>query len=137
MPIFDDERFEHYLSQFRPVAADPLPIERRSPAIRRRSWMFAFSAATALAALIVLVFVVRVHRKPGGSTTVKGPATATVIEQLANSQPLTLQRANDLLARAPSFKAALDGVAFQRQPSKLPQGSRSALATLGKEDIKL
>jgi hypothetical protein len=36
VPTFDDERFEHYLSQFRPVAADPLPIEQRSPAIRLR-----------------------------------------------------------------------------------------------------
>ncbi len=135
MPTFDDEGFEHYLSEFRPVPADPLPIQRRSPAIRWRSWMFAL-AATALA-LIVFVLVVRVHRKPGGSTTVKGPATTTVTEQFLNSQPLTLQRANDLLARAPSFKAALDGVAFERQPSKLPQGSRSALAALSMEDVKL
>ena len=59
------------------------------------------------------------------------------VEQIANSEPLTLQRANALLARASSVEAALDGVAFSRQRSNLPQGSQSALATLSKEDIKL
>lgn len=136
MPTPDDERFKQYLSEFKPVPADPLPIERRAPAIWR-SWVFALPAAAALAILVAVLFAVRLHRKPAGPAIVKGAANLTAIEQLANSQPLTLQRANDLLAHAPSFKAALDGVAFQRQRGDLPKGSKSALSTLSTEDIKL
>jgi hypothetical protein len=136
MPTPDDERFKQYLSEFKPVPADPLPIERRAPAIWR-SWVFALPVAAALAILVAVVFAVRLHRQPAGPAIVKGAANPTAIEQLANSQPLTLQRANDLLAHASSFKAALDSVAFQRQRGDVPKGSKSALSTLSREDIKL
>ncbi|HEV2383080.1 MAG TPA: hypothetical protein VG206_25210 [Terriglobia bacterium] len=136
MPTPDDERFKQYLSEFKPVPARPLPIERRAPAIWR-SWVFALPAVAALTVLVAAFFAVHLHRKPAGAAIVKSPANPTAIEQLANSQPLTLHRANDLLAQAPSFKAALDNVAFQRQRGDLPKGSKSALSTLGKEDIKL
>jgi hypothetical protein len=136
MPTPDDERFKQYLSEFKPAPADPLPIERRAPAIWR-SWVFALPAAAALAILVAFLFAVRLHRKPAGPAIVKSPANRAAVEQLANSQPLTLERANSLLARSPSFKAALDSIAFERQRPNLPQGSQSALATLSKEDIKL
>ena len=136
MPIPDDERFERYLREFKPVAADPLPIEKRKRVIWR-SWAFAFSAAAALIALIALVYAVRLQHRPAGEPSALGPAKSATVEQLANAQPLTLQGANDLLTHAPSFQAALDGVAFHRERANLPQGSGSALATLSKEDIKL
>lgn len=136
MPTPDDERFKQYLSEFKPVPGDPLPIERRAPAIWR-SWVFALPAAAALAVLVAVLFAVHLHRKPAGPAIVKSAANPTAIEQLSNSQPLTLQRANDLLAHASSFKAALDNVAFQRQRGDLPKGSKSALSTLSREDLKL
>ena len=136
MPIPDDERFERYLRQFRPLAADPLPVERRNAATLR-FWVYALSAAAVLGLLFALLFTMHARRWPSVSPQVRSPATSAGMEQLANSQPLTLERANDLLAHSPSYKAALDNVAFQRQRAKLPEGSRSALDTLSKEDIKL
>jgi len=133
VPIPDDERFERYLRQFRPVAPEPLPIERCGRAMWR--WRsFALPAAAALAIVVAFVLASHVRRRPAQSSTAENMAG---LEHVANAQPLTLGRANDLLAHAPSFKAALDGVAFQRQCSQLSKGTRSALATLSKEDIKL
>lgn len=131
MPIPDDERFERYLKQFRPVFPEPLPIEVRGRAIWRW-WFFALPAA--LAVLVASLLAIHFRRRPAQSPSAKNMAG---IEQLTNIEPLTLGRANHLLAHARSFKAALDGVAFQRQRSPLPEGTRSALATLSKEDIKL
>jgi hypothetical protein len=131
VPIPDDERFERYLRQFQPVAAEPLPLGKRARAIWRW-WVFALPAAAL--AVLVSVLAVFFHRRPAQSPSAKNMVG---IEQVTNAQPLTLGRANHLLAHAPSFKAALDGVAFQRQRSPLSGGTRSALATLSKEDIKL
>jgi hypothetical protein len=133
VPIPDDERFERYLRQFRPVAAEPLPLSKRARSIWRW-WVFVLSAAAALAVLVASVLVIHFRRSPAQSPSAKNMVG---IEQVANAQPLTLGRANHLLAHAPSFKAALDGVAFQRQRNPLSEGTRSALASLSKEDIKL
>ena len=133
MPIPDDEQFERYLRQFKPLAADPLPVARRRPALTR-FWLYFVPAAAAIAVLLVLFFTLRGRSKPVIARQAKSPAGS---EELATSQPLTLQQANELLAHAPCFTAALDNVAFQRQRRKLPQGSLSALAALSKEDIKL
>jgi hypothetical protein len=133
VPIPDDERFERYLRQFRPIAPEPLPRERAGRTIWR--WqVFALPAAVALAILVASVLAIRFRHRPAQSSSSKNMAG---IEQLTNAPLLTLGRANDLLAHARSFKAALDGVAFQRQRSQLAEGARSALATLSKEDIKL
>ena len=133
MPIPDDEQFERYLRQFKPLAADPLPVAGRRPALAH-FWLCFVPTAAAIAVLLVLFFTLRGRSKPVLAPQAKSPAGS---EELATSQPLTLQQANELLAHAPSFTAALDDVAFQRQRRKLPQGSLSALAALSKEDIKL
>ena len=133
VPIPDDERFERYLRRFRPVAAEPLPIERRARAIWRW-WVFALPAAATLALLVASVLGIHFRRRSAQSPSAKNMVG---IEQVTNTRPLTLGRASDLLAHAPSFKAALDGLAFQRQRSQLSEGTRSALASLSKEDIKL
>jgi len=133
VPIPDDEQFETYLRQFKPLGADPLPVARRRPAPARFRLYFA-PAAAAIAVLLVLFFTLRGRSKPVIAPPAKCPAGS---EELAASQPLTLQQANELLAHAPSFTSGLNNIAFQRQRQKLPPGSLSALAALSKEDIKL
>jgi len=135
VPIPDDEQFERYLRQFKPVAADPLPLARR-PALGR-FWFYVVPAAAAIALLLVLFFMLRERARPAIAPQAKSPATPAAREELAISQPLTLHQANELLAHSPSLASALDNLAFQRQRRKLPQGSLSALAALSKEDIKL
>jgi hypothetical protein len=66
--------------------------------------------------------------------TVSDAATA---KQPVPLQPLTMSSANALLAAAPSFKVAVDDMAFRSQTLRLPQGKQSAVAVLGKEKIKL
>jgi hypothetical protein len=52
-------------------------------------------------------------------------------------EPLTMRSANAWLATAPSFKAAVDDLAFRSQTSPLPQGTQSAVAVLSKEKSRL
>jgi hypothetical protein len=63
-----------------------------------------------------------------------GPQSGTVNVPM---QPLTMRDANALLATAPSYKAALDEMAFHHQPSTVPKDKQSGLAVLAKEKIKL
>ncbi len=58
-------------------------------------------------------------------------------ERLQDSQPLTMRSANALMAKAPSFKAMVDDMAFRSQTIPLPKGKRSAVAVLSEEKIKL
>ena len=74
------------------------------------------------------------RRKPTQSPD--GAESLGRAEQLTNAQPLTVGRANTLLVHAPSFKAAVDLVAFQSQAAQLPKGTHSALALLSKENTK-
>ena len=41
MPTLDDERYEAYLKQFRPLVPDALPAKESAPSIRRRRWTLA------------------------------------------------------------------------------------------------
>lgn len=126
----DDDQFERYLRQFRPLAAEPLPVERRHTA---RWWVFALAATAALALILTAVLAIRFHRKPvRPAIGERSPA----IEQLTSAQPLTLRQANDLLARAPSFETAMNGLAFQSERIPLEPGRQSALETLAKENMK-
>ena len=135
MPIPDDEQLEKYLRQFKPLAPDPLPTGAR----RRlwRVWFYAVPAAAAIALLLVVLFRLRGPSRPVIAPQAGSSAVSEAGNDLVTSQPLTLQQANGLLSRAPSFTEALDDIAFHRQHRKLPQGSLSALAALSKEDIKL
>lgn len=126
----DDDQFERYLRQFRPIIAEPLPVESRR---RARWWVFALAATAALAVIVTAVLVIRFHRKPAGSAISERSAA---IEQLTSAQPLTLRSANDLLARAPSFESAMDSLAFQSNRIQVEPGRQSALETLAKEDMK-
>lgn len=120
MPILDNEQFEQYLKEFRPLVPETLQIEKQLSRARRRS--FAYLAwAAACAAIMLLVFLVWNRPKPTPTASVP---------QLAGSQPLTIGRANALLARAPSLKEAFDEPSFQPQPASQPEGEQSALAVL-------
>jgi hypothetical protein len=66
----------------------------------------------------------------------KGNNPASV-EVVLPRQPLTMRDANALLATAPSYKAAVDSMAFHNQGSIIPKNKQSTLAVLAKEKIKL
>ncbi len=120
MPILDDEQFEEYLKEFRPVAAKSLQFQRQPSRARPRR--FAYLAWTAACAASLLMAFLLWHRLK--------PAPPAIALQLARSQSLTLGRANALLARAPSLKEAFDEPSFQPQPASQPEGKQSALAVL-------
>ena len=122
MPILDDEQFEQYLKEFRPLAAESLQIEKQPSRARRR---FAYLAwAAACAASVLLVFLLWHRPKP------LQPLQPPNTPQVASSQSLTIGRANALLARAPSLKELFDEPSFQPQPASQPEGKQSALAVL-------
>ena len=132
MPIRDDEQFEKYLKQFRPVTPEALPVKEQVRA-RRRPLLFAAwaSVAAILFAVIVSVFLYWPLHWPGEVRT-----SRPGVEELNNPQPLTIAKANALLAEAPSFKAAVDNMAFQSEPKSISEGRRSALALLSEEETK-
>ena len=126
MPILDDEQFEQYLKEFRPLVPESLQIEKQPTRVRRR---FAYVAwAAACAASLLMAFLLWHRPKPAP------PANSA---QLAHSKPLTIGRANALLVDAPSLKEAFDDLSFQPQPASQPEGKQSALAALSKENFKL
>ena len=133
MPTPDDERFEIYLKQFRPLVPDPMPTEGHGQVSRRS---FPLRAWIAVVAAILIVGAISLQIR---SNRVAGPSTASGAESLkvAPLQPLTMRSANALLATAPSFKAVVDDLAFRSESLSLPKGKQSALAVLGKEKIKL
>ena len=134
MPTPDDERFEAYLKQFRPLVPEPLPMVERSHRARRRFAPGAWAAAAvAVLVLVALTLHIRTNRAPVTETI----GNAGNPEHLQDSQPLTMRSANALMAKTPSFKAMVDDMAFRSQTVPLPKGKRSAVAVLRKEKIKL
>ena len=132
----EEKQFEARLKGFRPLAAEPLPTER-SVRTRRRRFVLAMCAATAVAMVVVAAVIARqrgnqsaaIHRKEKVVDAVK-------VTPPVGGRPLTIRSANELLTRAPSVKSALDGLAFHGRREQLPRGTQSALAVLGKEDLK-
>jgi hypothetical protein len=125
----DDEQFEARLREFRPLAADPLPVERNLPAQRRKFVL----AACAGAIVIAVVAAVIARQRANQSNAIQQKVRVVDVVEV---HPLTIRSANELLARAPSVKSALDGLAFQRRARQLPGGTQSALAVLGEEGLK-
>lgn len=124
MVILDDEQFERYLREFRPLAPESLQVEKQKSKLRRPFVVMTW--AVACAASLILAFVLW-HRPR--------PAQPANIPQLAGSQSLTIGRANALLVHAPSLKEVFDGLSFQPQPASQPEGKQSALTVLGKDNI--
>lgn len=125
MPILDDEQFESYLKEFRPLVPDSLRIEKQPSRARRPFVVMAWSAACAASLLLVFLW-----------WHVRRPAQPGTVPQVVASQALTIGRANSLLVHAPSLKQAFDELSFQPQPASQPQGKQSALAVLSKDNIK-
>lgn len=128
MPILDDEQFENYLKEFRPVASEPLSLQIEKQLSRARRPFVLAAWAAACAASVLLAFLWWPRPKP---------AQPMSVPQVAASQSLTIGRANSLLTHAPSLKEAFDELSFQPKPASQPEGKQSALAVLGKENIKL
>jgi hypothetical protein len=133
--IPDDEKFEVYLRRFDPIAPEPIPAPGLSYRSRRSLRLGAWLAACAAIAFVVGAAILH-HR---GAQTV-GPKThreMTFVENRELLEPLTMRGANTLLSTAPSFKAAIDGLAFPFQSQSIPNSRQSAIAVLSKEKIKL
>jgi hypothetical protein len=130
----DDEQFEAYLKRFHPMAPEPVPTigvgrSSRHP-FSLGTWLAAVAAILGIGALVLQFHINRV-------VVPKTSTDAAFRDRLALSEPLTMRGANALLTTAPSFKAAVDGLAFRPQTSPLPQGKQSAVAVLSKENIRL
>lgn len=118
MPTPNDEEFELYLKDFRPVAPAPLPVVGKP---RRPSWMTAGLAAAAAVLVVVTLFGIRPERAD---------------QTARNPQLLTIRDANALLANATSFQTAVDEIAFPSRGISYPKGTRSALELLSQENLK-
>jgi hypothetical protein len=134
VPNLDDERMENYLKQFRPMAAEPLPPPMVRRFARRPVILAAWAFAAAVLVAVALILAYRARRPAPTPQVVKTSAPAG---QAAASPALTLRNANELLAHAPSYGAALDGIAFRRESAGPPPNMKSALEVLGREDRKL
>ena len=130
----DDEQFEAYLKRFHPIAPEPVPTlsvghaSRRSPPLG--IWLAAVAAILVIGAVIL-------HVRSSRIVVPNTARDAAVSERHAPSEPLTMRSANAWLATAPSFKTAVDDLAFRSQTSSFPQGQQSVVALLSKEKIKL
>jgi hypothetical protein len=130
----DDEQFEAYLKRFHPIAPEPVPTLSVSHSSRRSlpfgTWLAAVAAILVIGAVILHILSNRV-------VVSNRAGDAAIAERHAPSEPLTMRSANAWLATAPSFKAAVDDLAFRSQINPLPQGKQSAVAVLSKEKIRL
>jgi len=130
----DDEQFEAYLKRFHPIAPEPVPTLSVSHSSRRSlpfgTWLAAVAAILVIGAVILHILSNRV-------VVSNRAGDAAITERHAPSEPLTMRSANAWLATAPSFKAAVDDLAFRSQTNPLPQGKQSAVAVLSKEKIRL
>lgn len=125
----DDERFEVYLKQFRPRQPEPLPNESRTRLTRR---VFALGAcATAVAVAVIAIALMMRHGSQLNHSA--DGAEPGYVEPATVSQPLTIHKANALLAHAPSLKAAMDLMAFHPQNAEWPKNQQSVLFVLSKE----
>jgi hypothetical protein len=131
----DDEQFEAYLKRFRPIAAEPISTLSVGHSFRRRS--FHLGVRLAAVAAILIIGAVIWHIRSNRTVVPNTGGDAAVAERHAPLEPLTMRSANAWLATAPSFKAAVDDLAFRSQTSPLPQGKQSAVAVLSKEKIRL
>jgi hypothetical protein len=130
VPSSDDQRFEEYLRQFRPLAPESLQTATHRRTSPRRAVFIRWAAPTAV--LISAVIMMWPRSKP--TDFVESAGSLAGLEQITNSQPLTIGSVNELLAHSPSVKAAVDLVAFQPRTTQLQKGKQSVLALLSKEN---
>lgn len=124
----DDRSFETYLKQFRPRAPEALPATTRARTTRRALALGAWAAAILLTAALLAA---NWSSKRSRSSTNTGGRSAP---QTIGLHPLTIRTANELLARAPSLKAAMNELVLASQEETVPK-SQSAFELLSKENI--
>jgi hypothetical protein len=130
VPVPDD-KFEIYLRQFSPCQPEPLPIKPRVYTHWATRGKTIFTTGMAIAAVVVVAILLTYPRTNHFQQSEGGLSTnATHIEV---ARPLTIRSANTILGEAPSFKAAIDGIAFSRPATQLPKEMHSALSVLSKE----
>ena len=129
----EDEKFEMYLKQFRPVHPDPLPTRGTrhlsGHLLRIGTWGVAVAAVLIVGATTLQLGRSRVAPSAG--------TNLTSIEQQLPTEPLTVRNSSVWLARAPSLKVAVDALVFRPQANSIQQGKQSAVDVLGKENTKL
>lgn len=124
----DDESFEIYLKQFiprAPAALRPLTRERQT----RRALALSFSAAMIF--LVAALLATNWTAKRSHSSASTGNWNAP---QAADFHPLTIRTANELLAHAPSLKAATDELMLDSEEKAIPE-SESAFKALSEENV--
>jgi hypothetical protein len=130
VPTLDDDRFEAYLKQFRPIVPGAIPLNGH----RNTSWRRLVLRSVGAAAVVILGVV---SFDVVNSRVTEKRSNSASLEMALPKRPLTMRDANALLAAAPSYKAAVDNMAFHNQGSTIPKEKQSALAVLAKEKIKL
>jgi len=135
VPDLDHEQFEGYLKQFQPLAPEALPVEVDRRETRRVPALVMWAAAAAV--IVVAVTAGVQHRLTGTHSSSDRPGTTSVPEQIRTEPLLTLRDANAWFLQAPSFKAAVDSMAWRAQTAPISAGKQSALASLGKENFRL
>ena len=123
----EDERFESYLRNFRPLPPSPPPRRRARGNVRRFLISVSAAAGILIAALLGFHFRAR-HRDPFRTSADVQKANSMPI-----AAPLTSGGANAALFRNSSVKAALDEMAFSLRSNPLSAGQVSALELLGEE----
>ena len=127
MPMSEDERFESYLRNFRPLPPSPRPRRRARGKVRRFLISTVSAAAGILiAALLGFHFRARQARSPTSENVQK-------VSSIPMAGPLTAGRANAVLFRNSSVQAGLDQMAFPMRSNPLSAGEVSALELLGEE----
>jgi hypothetical protein len=135
--IPDSEQFEAYLKRFHPIAPEPIPAAGMG---RESQRVFSPGSWLAVAAVLVVVIVsgsVILRRRNNQVVVSHRTRYVALAERHAPAEPFTMRSANAWLVAAPSFKAAVDGLAFRPQTGALTQGKQSAVAVLSKEKIRL
>jgi hypothetical protein len=128
-----DQQFEIYLKRFHPIVPEPVRAITFGHASRRSVSVGAWSAAVAA---IVVVGTVMLHVRSNRVVVPNAAHDVAFVERYAPPGQLTMRSGNAWLSSAPSFKTAVDELAFS-QPRPLLQGKQSAVAVLGKEKIRL
>jgi hypothetical protein len=119
------------LKQFRPLVPDALPLHKRKGAFSSYRVLGIWLAGAAAVIILIMIGLRVRHGQP------ERPRDPQSVAVNAPMPTLTMRDANSKLARAPSYKAALDEMAFHRQYPTVPRDKQSAVAVLAKEKIKL
>lgn len=128
-----DDQFEAYLKRFQPLIPEALPAHDHTRMVRRLPRLAGWIAALAVMT-IVGVLAWRVQRPQVAVPVVTNLESSSVRPPMGL---LTQQNTNEWLARAPSFKTAVDDLGFRPETGSIQQGKQSAVAVLSEEKVKL